>query len=154
MLSLEQIHPLLIHFPIVFFLSLFVLDLYAAIRNIPLAGRGGVANLSAGLAFLAGTGATIAAIFGDIALDIAKEGGVAEAVTETHETLGGITASAFAVWGLIRAYLWYRQSVLGKRGTGAIVFVELILAALIIVTAYYGGQLVYEFGVNVNIPAS
>jgi len=152
MLSLEQVHPFLIHFPIVFFLSLFILDLYAATKNISLDGRGAIANLSAGLAFLAGTGATIAAIFGALALEIAQEGGVAEAITETHETLGGITASAFAAWGLIRAFFWYRQISLNGTRTWLIIFVEFILSTLIIVTAYYGGQLVYEFGVNVKIP--
>jgi uncharacterized membrane protein len=153
MLPLEQIHPFLIHFPIVFFLSLFVLDLYARFRNIPLDGRGGVANLSAGLAVLAGIGATFAAIFGALALDVATSGGVPETTTELHESLGGITASAFAVWGLIRGYVWYREHALSKSTTSVIVVVELVLTGLIFVTAYYGGQLVYEFGVNVSVPA-
>ena len=152
MLPLEQIHPFVIHFPIVFFLSLFVLDLYAWLRNIPLDGRGGVANLSAGLAILAGLGATIAALFGAAALGVAQSGGVPEALTELHETLGGVTASAFALWGLIRAFVWYRKLTLGKSMTSGLVAVEFILAALIVVTAYFGGQLVYEFGVNVSVP--
>lgn len=153
MLSLEQIHPLVIHFPIAFFISLFLLDLYAWARKIPLDGRGGMANLSAGLALLAGIGATIAAIFGSLALDVATSGGVPETLTEAHASLGGITASAFAVWGLLRIFVWWRKFSLGKRAVAGIVLVEMALSILIIVTAFYGGQLVYDFGVNVALPA-
>ena len=153
MLPLEQIHPFVIHFPIAFFLSLFLLDLYAWLRKIPIDGRGGVANLSVGLAILAGIGATIAASFGAAALGIAQTGGVPESVTELHETLGGITASLFAVWGLIRAFVWWRKMTIGKSMMLGIVVIELALAAMIVVTAYYGGQLVYEYGVNVSPPA-
>ncbi len=109
MLSLEQIHPLVIHFPIAFFISLFLLDLYAWAKKIPFDGRGGMANLSAGLALLAGIGATIAAIFGSLALDVATSGGVPEALTETHASLGGITANAFAIWGILRIFVWWRK---------------------------------------------
>ncbi len=74
MLSLGQIHPLVIHFPIAFFISLFLLDLYAWAKKIPFDGRGGMVNLSAGLALLA-----------------------------------GMAASAFAVLGLIRIFVWWRK---------------------------------------------
>ncbi len=154
MLPLEQLHPLVVHFPIVFTLSLFVLDLYARLKNIPLDGRGAVANLSAGVALLAAIGATIAATLGDAALDIASAGGVAESITETHETLGSITASVIAAWGLVRAFVWYRKTALGNSMQWGIVLVELVIAVMIVVTAYYGGQLVYEFGVNIKIPGS
>jgi len=153
MVPLEQVHPFAVHFPIAFTLSLFVLDLYARLKNIPLDGRGGVANLSAGLALLAGIGATVAASLGAAALAIATAGGVSESLTETHASLGAATASAIALWGLIRAFVWYRKMVLGNSLQWGIVIVELAIAAMIVITAYFGGQLVYEFGVNVNIPA-
>ncbi len=153
MLPLEQIHPFVIHFPIAFFLSLFLLDLYAWAKRIPLDGRGGMANLSAGLALVAGIGATIAAIFGSLALGVATSSGVPEALTEPHETLGGITASAFAIWGLVRIFVWWRKFALGKGIIAGIILVELALSILIVITAFYGGQLVYEFGVNVAPPA-
>ncbi len=43
---------------------------------------------------------------------------------------------------------------LSKARVGGMVVVELALSLLIIITAYYGGQLVYDLGVNVTIPAS
>ncbi len=154
MIPLQQIHPIAIHFPIVFFLSMATLDLYARLRAIPIDGRGAIANLSAGLATLAGISAIIAYIFGDIALDIAKAGGVLESRTELHETLGTTTAIMLAIWAVVRALIWYRNTAVTQTKFSAIVAVELLLALLIITTAYFGGQLVYEYGVNVALPHS
>jgi len=152
MIPIHQIHPLVVHFPIVFFLSLAALDIYARLRNIPIDGRGAIANLSAGLAFLAGVTAIIAFIFGDMALEFAVAAGALESLTEMHETLGSTTAVVLAIWGAIRAFAWYRKIPLNKAKSSAIVVIELLLTALIITTAYYGGQLVYDFGINVTIP--
>jgi len=148
-IPIEQFHPLIVHFPIVFLLSLAALDSFALFRNIPLDGRAGFANLSAGLAALAGLAAGIASIFGDAALDVAVAKGVAESRLETHETLGTITALALVLWGLVRAFIWWRRLPIGKGRAWGVVVVELAFSALIITTAYYGGQLVYDFGVNV-----
>lgn len=149
MIPIEQFHPLVVHFPIVFFLSLAALDTFALFRNTPIGGRGGVANLSAGLAVLAGLAAVAAYSFGDAALDVAEASGIIEGRLGTHELLGTTTAIALAVWGLARAFIWWRQLPVSKGRAWGMVFMELAFSILIITTAYYGGQLVYEFGVNV-----
>ncbi len=154
MLPIEQLHPIVVHFPIVFFLTLAALDIFALIRNAALDGRGAIANLSAGLAVLAGLAAVVAYSLGDEALEVAVASGVPEASLETHELLGTTSAIMLAVWGLARAYIWWRQLPLGKARAGGIVLVELAISLLVILTAYYGGQLVYELGVNVTLPAS
>jgi len=154
MLPIEQLHPIVVHFPIVFFLTLAALDIFALIRNAALDGRGAIANLSAGLAVLAGLAAAVAYSLGDEALEVAVASGVPEARLDTHELLGTTTAIVLGVWGLVRAYIWWRQMPLSRARVGGIVFVELALSLLIIITAYYGGQLVYDLGVNVTIPAS
>jgi uncharacterized membrane protein len=151
-LPIEQLHPIAVHFPIVFLLSLAALDLFAVARKIPIDGRGGVANLSAGLAVLAGLGATAAYAFGDAALDIALAKGVAEAQLETHAMLGTITAALLALWGLARAFAWWRDLPIGGARAWCVVVVEIAFSLLIIAAAYFGGQLVYELGVNVNFP--
>lgn len=151
MIPIQQIHPLVVHFPIVFFLSLTALDLYARLKNVPIDGRGAIANLSAGLAVLAGITAIIAFIFGDMALEFAVAAGASESLTEMHETLGSTTAVLLAIWGTIRAFAWYRKIALDTTKTSVIVVIELLLTALIITTAYYGGQLVYDFGINVTL---
>ena len=152
MLPIEQLHPIVVHFPIVFFLSLVAVDAFALFRNMAIDGRGGVANLSAGLAVLAGLAAAAAYGLGDAALEIAVANGVAEARMETHQILGTTTAIALVLWGAARGFVWWRQMPINKGKARGVVLVELAFAILIIVTAFYGGQLVYEFGVNVAPP--
>jgi len=153
-IPIEQFHPIIVHFPIVFFLSLAALDTIALFGNMPIDGRGGVANLSAGLAVLAGLAAGVAYMFGDAAVDVAMAGGITEARVETHELLGTATAVALALWALARAYIWWRRLPIDNGKRWGVVLVELAFSILVIATAYYGGQLVYDFGVNVALLAS
>ncbi len=154
MIPIQQIHPLAVHFPIVFFMSLAGLDLYARLKNVPLDGRGAISNLSAGLALLAGVSAIIAFLFGDMAMEMAEAAGASESQTGLHEMLGSVTGIVLAIWGAIRVFAWYRKIALNQAKTLAIVVIELLLAVLIITTAYYGGQLVYDYGINVTLTPS
>lgn len=149
MLAVQHIHPILIHFPIVFFITLAAVDLIATLRGKATTGRGALGNFSTGMAVAAGVFAVAAYFFGDAALEFAEGGGFHSDIAEIHESLGMTTAAIFAVWGLIRLGLWWRD--LRLSGTGALVvsLAELAGAALVVATAYYGGQLVYDLGVNV-----
>jgi len=149
MISIAHIHPSVVHFPIVFFLTLAAFDALAAVRGTSLAGRSGAANMSAGLALLAGLSAIVAFGFGDIAYDIARDAGFPEARLETHEALGTWMAILLLAWAVARSYLWWRGSALVDRYKMAVVGLEIAGAVLIIATAYFGGQLVYNLGVNV-----
>ncbi|HET6156982.1 MAG TPA: DUF2231 domain-containing protein, partial [Dongiaceae bacterium] len=103
MTSIAHIHPMLVHFPIVFFLTLAVLDTIATLRGIPVTGRGAIGNVSTGLAMLAGLFAIVTYVFGDIALEAAEAGGFHNDIAEIHEGLGEATAAAFAIWAVVRA---------------------------------------------------
>ncbi|MDQ7250971.1 DUF2231 domain-containing protein [Dongia sedimenti] len=149
MLSVQHIHPVLVHFPIVFFITLAVVDLVAAARGRVITGRGALGNLSVGLALAAGAFAVAAYFFGDMALEFAESGGFHSDIAETHEGLGETVAVAFAIWALIRLGLWWRDLRLAGSGAFVVALVEVAGAALVVVTAYYGGQLVYDLGVNV-----
>lgn len=149
MLPIEQIHPLVVHFPIVFVLMLAAFDCVVVSRGSAISGRTAIANISTGLAFGAGIAAALAFLFGDLALDVALAKGTPLDVLELHEELGTATAAALAVWGLVRAVIWWRNISLSRSLCWAIVAVELALAALIVTTAFFGGQLVYEFGVGI-----
>ena len=149
MLLIQHVHPILVHFPIVFMLTLAVLDALASARGYAVIGRGAVGNVSAGLAVLAGGFAVVTYIFGGMALDVAESGGFHSDIAETHEALGEFTAIAFAVWAFVRIFLWWRNAKLGRAVSGAVALVEIAGAALVVATAYYGGQLVYDLGVNV-----
>lgn len=151
MLSVQHIHPMLVHFPIVLVLLLALLDTVATMRGVPVTGRTAAGNASTGLAVLLGIFSVAAYFFGDIALEFAEDGGFSSEVAEIHEHLGMAAAAAFAIWAIIRAVVWWRNG----RLPGALVSVlELAGAGLVMAIAFYGGQLVYDLGVNVAAPAA
>ncbi len=149
MISVQHIHPLLVHFPIVFFLTLAVFDLVAAVRGIPVTGRTPAGNASVGLAVLSGVFALVTMAFGDMALEFAEARGFSSEIAEIHEGLGTTTAAVFAIWALVRIFLWWRNSRLSGGAGAGIAVLEIIGAGLVVTTAYYGGQLVFDLGVNV-----
>jgi uncharacterized membrane protein len=149
MIPVQHIHPILVHFPIVFILCLAAFDLLATARGHVITGRGAAGNLSTGLAVLAGGFAVVAFLFGGMALDIAESGGFHSDVAEIHEGLGTTVAVAAAVWGLARLVLWWRDLRFGRTVAGLVSLVEIGGAGLVLATAFYGGQLVYDLGVNV-----
>lgn len=154
MLPVEQLHPLAVHFPIVFVLLLAAFDIVVLARGLEISGRRAVANVSAGIAALAGLSAVVAYFLGDIALDVAISAGTPLTQLELHEELGTVTAATIVVWSIIRAAAWWRRvSLAGGRAYG-IAIVEIAIVLLIITTAYFGGQLVYELGIGVARPTS
>ena len=146
---IQHIHPNLVHFPIVFILTLAVLDVIATARGNIVTGRGALGNVSSGLAILAGGFAIVTYVFGGIALDIAESGGFHSDIAEMHEGLSEFSAFAFAIWAVIRLILWWRDVRMNRALSGIVSLVEIVGAGLVIATAYYGGQLVYDLGVIV-----
>jgi len=149
MTSIAHIHPMLVHFPIVFFLTLAFVDTIATLRGVPVTGRGGIGNVSTGLALAAGLFAIVTFVFGDMALEFAEAGGFHSDVAEIHEHLGMATAAAFTVWAIVRAVAWWRNARMVGGGAILLTLVELAGAGVVLATAYYGGELVYGLGVNV-----
>lgn len=149
MVQLQHFHPMIVHFPIVFFLTLAAFDLVVLVAGRPFTGRSAIANVSAALAVLAGLSAAVTWYFGTVALDFAEAGGFHSDVAETHESLGELTALAFLVWAAVRIAAWWRNRPVARGLEGGAVAVEILGALLVIGTAYYGGELVYSLGVNV-----
>ena len=128
--------------------TLVVIDLAALANRNAVTTRTGVGTISSFAAAAAGMFAVVTWYFGGIALDHAEAAGFSSQVAEIHEGLGGISALAFLGWGLFRLALWVRNRELKALGP-AIPATEIAGATLVRVTAYYGGQLVYDLGVNV-----
>lgn len=147
---LEQIHPMVVHFPIVFVLSLLAIDLWSAVRGLDLGRGGGAGNLAAGVAVLAGLAALVAFVFGDQAYDIAVAHGTPMAPLEAHEGLGTPTAFLILGWGVLRGLIWWLSVPVGAGRRWLAVLVDAVLVGMILTTAWYGGRLVYEFGVAVQ----
>jgi uncharacterized membrane protein len=153
MIPISEIHPMLVHFPIVLWMSAEFIAIILLLRGADLGARKHW-PLTAFYALLVGTlFAGLAAIFGDIALDHAVAAGFQEVPLETHETFAIITLSIFSLHALLRLLAIWRGYVLtGLRGWLAELpgFIGIVL---LVVTAYFGGELVYHLGVNVAAAA-
>ncbi|MEZ5659563.1 MAG: DUF2231 domain-containing protein [Burkholderiaceae bacterium] len=146
----ELIHPMVVHFPIALIFCMLTIDALAASMSIPVSGRGTVAIVSTSVAVAAGVFALLAFAFGDLAYDIAAEmANVSKQALELHEEAGTVTAFALLGWAVLRLILWWRRIDLGHLGSYAIVAVEVLLALAVVLTAWYGGDLVYEHGIAV-----
>ena len=149
MIDLVHIHPMVVHFPIVLFLLGAALEFIALVRGADLAGRSSLANGALALMLLAAAAAVVSAIFGDIALEHAVKLGFAQAPLERHGGFGFGTMWFFLAYGALYLLAWWRRFPLAG-GRGWLWFaVSLAGVALVLVTAYFGGDLVYRLGVNV-----
>lgn len=148
MVPTQHIHPILVHFPIVLIYTLAAIDLVALAGGSAVTRRSGAGTISTFVALAAGVFAVGTWIFGGLALDHAEAAGFSSDIAEIHESLGGITAIAFLIWGLVRLALWIRNREF-RAVTIAIPLIEIAGTMLVTATAYYGGLLVYELGVNV-----
>ncbi len=149
MVPIQHIHPMLVHFPIVLIMLLAAFDVVATLRGQSVTGRTVAGNVSTTLALLTGLFAVATFVFGGMALDVAEAGGFHSDVAEIHESLGEVVAIAAALYAAVRVFLWYRN--ISIRGGAAWLMPVTAIAgtALVTATAYFGGQLVYELGVNV-----
>ena len=149
MIPITEIHPMLVHFPIVLWISAEAIAVTLLLRGGDLGSRQHW-SLTAFYALLSGTVmAAIAAFFGDIALDHAIAAGFQAAPLEMHETFAIITLCVFILHSLLRLLaIWRGFALAGLRGWLS-ELPGLIGIGLMVVTAYLGGELVYHLGVNV-----
>jgi uncharacterized membrane protein len=150
MIPLQQIHPLLVHFPIVLVTLLAGFDLVASLKQVSISGRTASGNVSTGLTILTALSAIAAYIFGGIALGIAEKSGFKSPIAESHETLASAFTALIAIWAIIRATMWFKDWRSAGAASAVFPVVAIAAAVIVIVTAYYGGQLVYDLGVNVT----
>jgi uncharacterized membrane protein len=149
MISIALVHPMLVHFPIVLLITACSLDIIVLLIKKDLANRQCLPLVALSALLLGALSAGIAAIFGDIALDKAISLGFPRGPLETHETLALITIAVFSVHCLLRLLaLWRRIPLRGRIGWVS-ALPGMVGVVLLIFTAYYGGELVYHYGVNV-----
>jgi len=149
MIPITEIHPMLVHFPIVLWISAEAIAVVVLLRGGDLSARQHWPTVAfhcllAGIVF-----AGLAAIFGDMALDHAVAAGFASEPLEIHETVAIITLCIFVLHAALRwLAIWREFPLTGTRGWLAEIPGLVGLAGLF-VTAYLGGELVYHLGVNV-----
>ncbi|MCB1744797.1 MAG: hypothetical protein KDK91_30810 [Gammaproteobacteria bacterium] len=150
MLPIEQLHPIAIHFPIVLAFVLLAMDSYAALRGRALTAGTCIGDVATTMAGAAAVFALIAFVLGDQAYDIAMAANGPVAALETHEGLGSAAAFAILAWGVLRVLARWRALPISGGRVWLAVAVDLVLCALVVAAAWYGGRLVYDFGVAVS----
>lgn len=150
MINLAHIHPMLVHFPIVLFLLGAGLELLVLLRGQDLTARECLPNATLWTIVLAALAAVVAAIFGDMALDRAMQLGFPHGPLERHEGFGYTTMWFFIVYASLYLLAWWRRVSLAAARGWLWFIVSLAGVALVLVTAYFGGDLVYHIGVNVD----
>ena len=150
MIDITHIHPMVVHFPIVLFLTAVAVELLVLIRNGDLSARQCLPGIALAALVLAALAAVVAASFGDIALDAAVDKGFPKGPLEEHEGLGMTTMSYFVVLALVQLWAWWRRIPLAGGRGWAIFALGVIGIGILIAAAYHGGELVYHYGVNVD----
>lgn len=149
MIPIQHIHPMLVHFPIVLIFLVAGAETVAVALGGDVTGRTPMGNFATGLIVVAALAAIAAFFFGDIALTYAENGGFESDVAEIHEALGRMVAISVSIWAVVRAAMWWRDTRMARPWAFLIPVVSIAGAGLVTWTAYYGGQLVFDLGVNV-----
>ena len=135
-----HLHPSLVHFPIALFLSAFIFEIVSLYR------RHKLLHEAAFYIF----------VLAVVMTPLAVISGLLEA-NEWHLTNHGVFLKhrnlAFLTLGvsLISLLLFLTQGKLSrKNGKPIFLFILLLLSTLVMLTAYFGGELVYEYGIGIE----
>jgi uncharacterized membrane protein len=139
---MHPIHPIVVHFPIAL--------LCVSVAFDALASRwptGGLREASFYSLLVGVMSAALAVATGGMEEDLAKRAGAPELVLDLHESLGTVTLVVFVVLlGLRLAMQWGWLTEIRSLTLGPGVIGIVILA----LTGYWGGELVYTYGIGVK----
>tara|TARA_B100001559_G_scaffold155360_1_gene130340 strand:- start:27 stop:473 length:447 start_codon:yes stop_codon:yes gene_type:complete len=142
-------HPLLIHFPIGFIFSALVLQTIYILKPNWACKIGGI-----WLTGFAAIFSLLASITGQIeykkALSMNYSSEIMKTL-ETHQTMGNIFTWTIIIFAIVWINLFFRKMDDRRIDVFALA-VLLFLSIGAILTSYYGGTLVWEYGVGINEP--
>lgn len=146
------LHPVVVHFPIALLITAALFDAACLVFR----GYLWLDRAATALLFLGGVGLGAAYLTGGRAKELAAPvTGNAQGILAEHENLALLTLGAVAaavVFKLFVAWLG-RHDLRVQLGIFRIVALILIFGTvfLLVLTAYHGGQLVYDHGIGVNL---
>ena len=140
--GMDNIHPLLVHFPIAFLSAFFALDLVGTISKNPESR-----SVATWLLYFGTVAALFTVIAGFIAADSVAHGQNVHDIMERHEQIG---ISVFSTAILLS--IWRIKSGILPRGGANNFFLILsaLLCLLMMLGADLGGLMVYKYGVAVE----
>ncbi len=140
---IPNIHPLIIHFPIVLLMIYPILEaLRLRYKDSVVLGKGALWFLSIGVLSL-----IFSYLSGEQAIETVQLRGGAVPIATEHEFWARNTLIFYSLWLVLYLFgIWKRISLLSNALTA--LFMGLIGVALLVMTSDLGGRLVYEYGVG------
>lgn len=147
--SMDNIHPLLVHFPIAFLSTFFVLDLFGTLAKKPQCR-----NVAGWLLYLGALASVFTVIAGFIAAGSVPHGENVHAIMERHEHLG---VSVLSLALLLSAWRMKSGGIIQGGANSFFLILAALLCGLMMLGADLGGLMVYKYGVAVKslqVPAA
>jgi len=145
--AMQNIHPLLVHFPIAFLSGFFALDLIGSLAKKPNWRR-----VASGLLYLGAVASIFTATAGFIAANSVPHGGNVHQIMENHEHFGiavVIFALSLAGWRALKG------GVIEGAANTLFLILASIMCGIMVLGADLGGLMVYRYGVAVSaVPVS
>ncbi|MBL6986947.1 MAG: DUF2231 domain-containing protein [Methylobacter sp.] len=140
--NMDNIHPLLVHFPIAFLSAFFVLDMVGTLAKKP-----HWRNVASWLLYLGTVAAVFTVTAGFIAAGSVAHGDDVHAIMERHEHLG-VSVLSLAI--LLSAWRMKSGSVIQGGANSFFLILAALLCVLMMLGADLGGLMVYKYGVAVK----
>lgn len=140
--NMDNIHPLLVHFPIAFLLAFFALDLVGS-----LAKKQHWRNVASWLLYFGAIAAVFTVMAGFMAANSVAHGEDVHAIMERHEHFG-ISVLSLAI--LLSAWRLKSGGIIQGGANGLFLVLAAILSVLLMLGADLGGLMVYHYGVAVD----
>ena len=140
--AMSNVHPLVVHFPIAFLLSFFLVDLIGSVFK-----KQHWRTVASGLLYLGTISITLAVMAGFLAASSVTHDETIHSIIEQHEMLGITSLSLALILSLWR--LLTKGMVIGVANVLHL-FLSAVLFVLIILGADLGGLMVYKHGVSVE----
>lgn len=137
---MQNIHPLMVHFPIALFFTALLFDLLGWLLKKPGLNSAAKWNLWIGTA-----GAAVAVGTGLWAASMVEHGEEVHQIMGTHETLGIVVLSLSIV---LSGWRWLNEITFSQKSLFIFISLLVIMLATMSVGAYLGGRMVYEYGVG------
>jgi uncharacterized membrane protein len=144
--GMDNIHPLLVHFPIALFTTFFALDLLGALVK-----KQNWRNAASFLLYFGTVGAAFTVAAGFIAAGSVEHGEEVHAIMERHEHLG---ISVLTLSLLLSGWRLISGGVLRGSANSIFLLLTALLCVLTGMGADLGGLMVYHYGVAVKAAAA
>ena len=140
--NMDNIHPMLVHFPIAFLSAFFALDLLGTLAKKP-----SWRNVASWLLYFGTVSAVFTVTAGFIAASTVAHGVEVHAIMERHEHLG---VSVLSLAALLSAWRLKSGGIIQGGANSFYLILAALLCVLMALGADLGGLMVYHYGVAVD----